>query len=132
LRKPWNEVRTFSKFKILELKTRCTSASYKRVVSLTISFRSLRKCPICWDSKIICRKRTKPDVGRHRVLRCLILSQIGSKSGKLKTWIFLIQFHHLQKKRIMLNIKRFIHCSFCDFQQSPYLIGWLLFVEHSG
>ena len=76
------EIRRLSELEVLVLKRRGTSASYKSVVPLTISSFSFSfsfstsEYPVRRVGKVLGRKRAKPDVGRHRVLRHLILSQI--------------------------------------------------------
>ncbi|BAT76895.1 hypothetical protein VIGAN_01496100 [Vigna angularis var. angularis] len=75
------EVRRFSELEVLVLKRRCTGASYKRVVPLTVSGRcsSSFEDTIGGEGVIVGGKGAKPDVGRDRVLRHLILTEIRSK-----------------------------------------------------
>jgi len=89
------EVRRFSELEVLVLKRRCTGASYKRVVPLTVSWSSRFEDTIGGEGVIVGGKRAKPDVGSHCVLRHLILTEIRSKASELHTPIFLIQFHNL-------------------------------------
>jgi len=95
------EVRRFSELEVLVLKRRCTGASHKRVVPLTISGRSSSSSgfedPIGGEGVIVGGKRPKPDVGRNCVLRHLIPTEIRSKASELHTPIFLVQFHNLGK-----------------------------------
>lgn len=93
--KAGNEVRRFSELEVVELKGRCTSASYKRVVGLSIPGWSSEEFTLQRDGEIVSGKRTKPDVGRDSVLWYLVVAQIGSKAGQLHTPIFLIQLHYL-------------------------------------
>jgi len=90
------EVRRFSELEVLVLKRRCTSASYKRVVPLTVSGRRSNafEDPIGGEGVIVSGKRAKPDVGRDCVLRHLILTKIRSKTSELHTPIFVVQFHN--------------------------------------
>lgn len=95
------EVRRFSELEVLVLKRRCTGASYKRVVPLTVSGRcsgSSFEGTIGGKGVIVGGKGAKPDVGRDCVLRHLILTEIRSKASELHTPIFLIQFHNLERR----------------------------------
>ncbi|WVZ09593.1 hypothetical protein V8G54_014123 [Vigna mungo] len=76
------EVRRFSELEVLVLKRRCTGASYKRVVPLTVSGRcsSSFEGTIGGKGVIVGGKGAKPDVGRDCVLRHLILTEIRSKA----------------------------------------------------
>lgn len=93
------EVRRFSELEVLVLKRRCTGASYKRVVPLTVSGRSRSgfEDSVSGEGEIVGGKRAKPDIGRDCVLRDLIATEIRSKASELHTPIFLIQFHNLEK-----------------------------------
>lgn len=45
-RKTWNKFRTFCQLEVLEVKCRCTGASYKRVVGLGIPWSSFQHCSV--------------------------------------------------------------------------------------
>lgn len=91
-------MRAFRKLKVLKLETRSAGASNKREMVLGVSRLSSKQIPIVREMKILCRKRTKPDVWRDSVLRLLVaFNQVRTKTREFQLPI-VVDLHYLRSK----------------------------------
>lgn len=94
LRKQRQEVRAFRKLKILKLETGSAGASDKREMVLRVSRLGSKQSPIVREMKILCWKRTKPNVRRDRVLRLLVtFNEVRTKTREFQLPI-IVDLHY--------------------------------------
>ena len=98
LRKQRQEVRAFGKLKVLKLETGSAGASDKREMVLRVSRLGSKQSPIMREMKILCWKRTKPDVWRDSVLRLLVtFNQVRTETREFQLPI-IVDLHYLRSK----------------------------------